>query len=98
MSLSANSRTFFSSEYIHYKTFIHENCLENYNDKFQEKLSRPGITDPRARRLRNNGLHYLIRATNDVAKQTLTQRNITLWRVPIQFISDIVRLSKTALL
>jgi len=29
-----------SSEYFHYKTFIHENGLENYNDKIQENLSR----------------------------------------------------------
>ena len=29
LSFSTHSRTFFSSEYFHYKTFIHENCLEN---------------------------------------------------------------------
>ena len=29
LSFSTNSRIFFSSEYFHYKTFIHENCLEN---------------------------------------------------------------------
>ena len=38
-------------------------CLENWNDKFQENLSRPDIIDARARyraaarRLRNTGLH-----------------------------------------
>jgi hypothetical protein len=32
----------FSSEYFHYKIFIHEKCLENKNDNFQENLSRPG--------------------------------------------------------
>ena len=54
---------FFSSEYFHYKTFIHENCLENQNDKFQENLSRPGIIDARAwyrataQRLRNTDLN-----------------------------------------
>jgi len=53
---------FFSSEYFHYKTFIHENFLENYNDKLQENLSRPNIIDARvryraaARRLRNTEL------------------------------------------
>ena len=45
------------SEYFHYKTFIHEKCLENKNDKFQKNLSRPGIIDARARWLRNTGLH-----------------------------------------
>ena len=29
LSFSTHSRIFFSSEYFHYKTFIHENCLEN---------------------------------------------------------------------
>jgi len=29
LSFSTYSRIFFSSEYFHYKTFIHENCLEN---------------------------------------------------------------------
>ena len=29
LSLSTHSRIFFSAEYFHYKTFIHENCLEN---------------------------------------------------------------------
>jgi len=29
LSFSTRSRIFFSSEYLHYKTFIHENCLEN---------------------------------------------------------------------
>jgi len=33
LSFSKNSRILFSSEYFHYKTFIHENCLENLNDK-----------------------------------------------------------------
>jgi len=28
-SFSTHSRILFSSEYSHYKTFIHENCLEN---------------------------------------------------------------------
>ena len=56
---------FFSSEYFHYKIFINENCLENWNDKFQENLSRPGIIDARARyrtvarRLRNTALNGL---------------------------------------
>ena len=40
---------FFSSEYFHYKTFIHENYLENKNDKSQQNLSRPGIIDARVR-------------------------------------------------
>ena len=29
LSFSTHSQIFFSSEYFHYKTFIHENCLEN---------------------------------------------------------------------
>ena len=29
LRFSTHSRIFFSSEYFHYKTFIHENCLEN---------------------------------------------------------------------
>jgi len=29
LSFSTHSRIFFSSEYFHYKTFIHKNCLEN---------------------------------------------------------------------
>jgi len=64
MSFSTHSRILFSSEYFHYKTFIHEKCLENENDKFQENLSRPGIIDARARyraaarRLRNTGIAY----------------------------------------
>jgi hypothetical protein len=39
-------------------------CLENYNDNFQETLSRPGIIDARARnraaarRLTNTALRY----------------------------------------
>jgi len=28
-SFSTHSQILFSSEYSHYKTFIHENCLEN---------------------------------------------------------------------
>jgi hypothetical protein len=63
MTFSTHSRILFSSEYFHYKIFINEKCLENYNDKFQENLSRPGIIDARtrhraaARRLRNTGLN-----------------------------------------
>ena len=29
LSFSTHLRIFFSSEHSHYKTFIHENCLEN---------------------------------------------------------------------
>jgi len=29
LSFSTHSRIFFSSQYFHYRTFIHENCLEN---------------------------------------------------------------------
>ena len=29
LSFSTHSQILFSSEYFHYKTFIHENCLEN---------------------------------------------------------------------
>jgi hypothetical protein len=38
LGFSTHSRTLFSSEYFHYKIFIHEKFLENQNDKF----SRPG--------------------------------------------------------
>jgi hypothetical protein len=41
-------QTLVTSEYFHYKIFIHEICLENENDKFQKSLSRPGIIDARA--------------------------------------------------
>ena len=63
LSFSTHSRILFSSEYFHYKIFIHEKCLENQNDKFQENLSQHGIIDARARyrptaqRLRNTALH-----------------------------------------
>jgi len=43
LSFSTHSRILFSSEYFHYKIFIHEKCLEKLNDKFQENLSRPGV-------------------------------------------------------
>jgi len=61
-ALSTHSQILFSSEYFHYKIFIHENCLENKNDKFQENLLLPGIIDARAQyravaqRLRNTAL------------------------------------------
>ena len=64
MSFSTHSRIF-SSEYFHYKIFIHEKCLEKQNDNFQENLSRPGIIDARARcwatarQLRSTGLELL---------------------------------------
>jgi len=62
MSFSTHSRILFSSEYFHYKIFIHEKCLENWNDNSQENLSQPGIIDARAWyrvaawRLRNTAL------------------------------------------
>jgi hypothetical protein len=58
LSFSTHSRILFSSEYFHYKILILEKCLENLNDKF----SRPGIIDARARyraaarRLRNTSV------------------------------------------
>jgi hypothetical protein len=39
----------FTSEYFHYKIFIHEKCLENENEKSQRSLSRSSIIDARAR-------------------------------------------------
>jgi hypothetical protein len=63
MSFSTNSRILFSSEYFHYKIFINEKCLQNWNNNFYENLSRPGIIDAMARyraaarRLRNIALH-----------------------------------------
>jgi hypothetical protein len=56
MSLSTHSRILFSSEYFHYKIFVHEKCLENQNDNFEENFSRPGIIDARARRLTNTAV------------------------------------------
>jgi hypothetical protein len=62
MSFSTHLRILFSSEYFHYKTHIHEKCVENENDNFQENLSLLGIIDDRARyraavrQLRNTGL------------------------------------------
>jgi len=64
ISFSTHSRILFSSEYLHYKIFIHEKCLENQNDNFRENVSRPGIINARARyraaarRLRNTGIYY----------------------------------------
>jgi hypothetical protein len=61
-----HSPILFSSEYLHYKIFIHEKCLENYNDNFQENLSWSGITDDRARyraatrRLRNTVIEKIL--------------------------------------
>jgi hypothetical protein len=49
ISFATHSRILFSSEYFHYKIFIHEKSLENKNDNIQEILSRPGIIDSRAR-------------------------------------------------
>jgi hypothetical protein len=65
LSFLTHSRILFSSEYFHYKIFIHEKCIENKNDKFQN-LSQPGIIDARARyqatalQLRNTVLEYMI--------------------------------------
>ena len=65
ISFPTHSRISFSSEYFHYKIFIHEKCLENQNDNFQENLLRPGIIDARARywaaarRLRNTDVEHL---------------------------------------
>jgi len=62
MSFSKHSQILFSSEYFHYKIFIHEKCSENETDNFQETRSRPGIIDARARyratarRFTNTGL------------------------------------------
>jgi len=70
LGFSTHSRIFFSSEYFHYKIFIHENCLENWNDKFQVNLSRPGIIDARARRFRNPGLDSKILPSTTAKLQT----------------------------
>jgi hypothetical protein len=48
--------------YFHYKIFIHKKCVQNENDKFLKRLSRPSMTDARAhysaaaRRLRSRAL------------------------------------------
>jgi len=66
MSFATHSRILFSSEYFHYKIFIHKKILEDLNDNFQENLSRPGIINARARyraaarRFRNTALDSLI--------------------------------------
>jgi hypothetical protein len=65
LSFSTHPRILYSSEYFHYKIFIHEKFLEYKNDKFQENLSQPGIIDARARYqaaarwLRNTDLCHL---------------------------------------
>jgi hypothetical protein len=62
LTFSTHSRILFSSEYVDYKIFIHEKCLEKYYDKCSENLSRPDIIDatPRyrvaARSLRNTAI------------------------------------------
>jgi hypothetical protein len=62
MSFSTHSPILFSSEYVHYKIFIHEKCLEKLNDNLQQNLSQRSKIDARARyraaapRLRNIGL------------------------------------------
>jgi len=40
--------------------------LRKVNDKFQENLSRSGIIDARARRLRNSGLKGPVQACNGI--------------------------------
>jgi hypothetical protein len=60
--LSFSTQIIFSSEYFHYKIFIHDKCLQNENDEFQKSLSQPSIIDARAhywaaaRRLRSPAL------------------------------------------
>jgi hypothetical protein len=62
MSFKTHSRILFSSEYFHYKIFIHEKFLKNSSDNFQGNLSQHGIIDFRARyravarQLRNTGV------------------------------------------
>jgi len=88
---SSKERIFFSSEYFHYKTFIHENCLENENDKFQENLSRPGIIDARARYwaaarpLRNTALNSTsdIQVTKQIILIAVSQLNVIFSRLLI---------------
>jgi hypothetical protein len=64
LSFLTHPRILFSSEYFHYKIFIHGKCLENQNDKFQENISWPSMNDARAwyqaaaRRLRNTDIGY----------------------------------------
>jgi len=68
---STHSRILFSSEYFHYKIFIHEKCLENKNYKFQ------------ARRLRNTGLEYplvqWLSHTKRSARKDITGKKIWSW-------------------
>jgi hypothetical protein len=65
LCLSFSTQILSSSEYFHYKKFIHEKCLENENDKFQKSLSWPSKIDARAhlwaaaRRLRSIALELL---------------------------------------
>ena len=75
LDFSTHPRILFSSEYFHYKIFIHEKCLENQNDKFQENFSRPGIIDARARRLRNTALYN----TCKCRLMTRTVMTLTVW-------------------
>jgi hypothetical protein len=69
MSFSTHAQILFSSEYFHYKIFIHEKCLEKENDNFQENLSRPGIIGARARyRAAARRLRNCCRRTVDFSK------------------------------
>jgi hypothetical protein len=45
LCLSFATQILFSSQYFHYKIFIHEKCLQNESDKFQKSLSQPRIID-----------------------------------------------------
>ena len=80
ISFSTHSGILFSSEYFHYKIFIHEECLENYNDSFQENLSCPGIIDARTRyraaawRLRNTVVEH-----TDMKHFQITQQKSEAW-------------------
>ena len=60
LSFSTHSRILFSSEYFHNKIFIHKKCLEKWNDRFQENLSRLGIIDVTSRWLRNTALYNFL--------------------------------------
>ena len=100
LSFSTHSRILICSEYFHYKIFIHEKCLENKNDKFQENFSRPGLIDARARyraaarRLRNTGLDNRGTTICCLGTEQLhcTQCHCSIWQEEFKAINNLLNI------
>jgi len=95
LSFSKHSRIFFFSEYFHYKTIIHENCLKKLKWQIPGEPLRPGIIDAAARyraaarRVRNTVLEFLYNRHEGGEVVSPTHRNIarTEETVTCQYIS-----------